>query len=109
MVLAKCGKISDVQAARSAVTDVLKKVVPAVRKSCDSYHEKAIPVVRKSCDNYHEKAVPAIRKNCDSYHEKAVPTIRKSCLLWAMGAFRLLGRSFQHLLYGFWLKMVRSL
>ena len=94
MVLAKCGKISDVQAARSAVTDVLKKVVPAVRKSCDSYHEKAIPVVRKSCD---------------SYHEKAVPTVRKSCLLWAMGAFRLLGRSFQHLLFGFWLKMVRSL
>ena len=64
LVLAKCGKISDVQAARSAVTDVLKKVVPAVRKSCDSYHEKAIPVVRKSCDSYHEKAVPAVRKNC---------------------------------------------
>ena len=68
LVLAKCGKISDVQAARSAVTDVLKKVVPAVRKSCDSYHEKA---------------VPAVRKSCDSYHEKAVPTVRKSYLLWA--------------------------
>ena len=94
LVLTKCGKISDVQAARSAITVVLKKAVPAVRKNCDSYHEKA---------------VPAVRKSCDSYHEKAVPAVRKSCLLWAVGAFRLLGRSFQHLLYGFWLKMVRSL
>ena len=63
MVLAKCGKISDVQVAGSAVTAVLKKVVLVVRKSCDSYHEKVVPVVRKSCDSYHEKAVPAVRKN----------------------------------------------
>ena len=88
LVLTKCGKISDVQAAGSAV---LKKVVPTVRKSCDSYHEKAVPAIRKNCDNYHEKVV------------------KKICLLWAVGAFKLLGRSFQHLLYGFWLKMVRSL
>ena len=40
MVLTKCGKISDVQAARSAITVVLKKAVPAVRKNCDSYQEK---------------------------------------------------------------------
>ena len=86
LVLTKCGKISDVQATGSAVTAVLKKAVPAVRKSCDSYHEKAIPAVRKSCPSSHEKAVPAVRK---------------SYLLWAVGAFRLLGRSFQHLLYGF--------
>ena len=86
LVLTKCGKISDVQTAGSAVTVVLKKAVPAVKKSCDSYHEKA---------------VPAVRKSCDSYHEKAVPAVRKSYLLWAVGAFRLLGRSFQHLLYGF--------
>ena len=91
LVLTKCGKISDVQVARSAVTAVLKKVVPTVRKSCDSYHEKAVPAIRKNCDNYHEKVV------------------KKICLLWAVGAFKLLGRSFQHLLYGFWLKMVRSL
>ena len=64
LVLAKCGKISDVQAAGLAVTTVLKKAVPAVRKSCDSYHEKAVPAARKSCDNYHEKAVAAIRKSC---------------------------------------------
>ena len=69
MVLTKCGKISDVQAVGSAVTAILKEAVPAVRKSCDSYHEKA------------------------------VPTVRKSYLLWAVGAFKLLGRSFQHLLY----------
>ena len=56
------------QAAGSTVTAVLKKHVPAVRKSCD---------------NYHEKVVPAIRKSCDSYHEKVIPTVRKSCLLWA--------------------------
>ena len=48
----------------SAVTTILKKVVPAVRKSCDSYHEKAIPTVKKNYDNYHEKAVPAVRKIC---------------------------------------------
>ena len=49
LVLAKYGKISDVQAAGLVVTAVLKKAVPTVRKSCDSYHEKAVPVVRKSC------------------------------------------------------------
>ena len=101
MVLTKCGKISDDQAAASIVTAVLKKAVPTIRKSCDNYHEKAVPAVRKSCDNYHEKAIPAVRESCDSYHEKVVPAIRKSCLLRAVGAFRLLGRSFQHLLYGF--------
>ena len=47
-----------------AVTVVLKKAIPAVRKSCDSYHEKAVLVVKKSYDSYHEKAVPAIRKSC---------------------------------------------
>ena len=86
LVLTKCEKISDVQAAGLAVTAVLEKAVPAVKKSYDSYHEKA---------------VPAVGKSCDSYHEKAVPAVRKSNLLWAVGAFRLLGRSFQHLLYGF--------
>ena len=64
LVLAKCGKNSNVHATGSAVTTILKKVVPAVRKSCDDYHEKAVPAIKKSCDNYHEKAVPAIRKNC---------------------------------------------
>ena len=49
MILAKCGKISDVQTAGSDVTAVLKKAVLAIRKSCDSYHEKAVPTVRKSC------------------------------------------------------------
>ena len=49
LVLAKCGKISNVQVARSAVTVVLKKDILAVRKSY---------------------------------------------LLWAVGAFKLLGRSF---------------
>ena len=49
LVLAKCGKISNVQVAGSAVTAVLKKAVPAVRKSCDSYHEKVVPTVRKNC------------------------------------------------------------
>ena len=51
-------------AAGSAVTVVLKKAIPAVRKSCDSYHEKAVPVVKKSYDSYHEKAVSAVRKSC---------------------------------------------
>ena len=68
MVLTKCGKISDDQAAASIVTAVLKKAVPTIRKSCDNYHEKAVPTVKKSCDNY---------------HEKVVPIVRKSCLLWA--------------------------
>ena len=68
LVLVKCEKISNVQVARSAVTAVLKKAVPVVKKSYDSYHEKAIPAVKKSCDNY---------------HEKVVPIVRKSCLLWA--------------------------
>ena len=49
LVLTKCGKISDVQAVGLAVTVVLKKAVPTVRKSYDSYHEKAVPTVRKSC------------------------------------------------------------
>ena len=64
LLLANCGKISNVQAAGSAVTAVLEKAVLAVRKSCDSYHEKAIPAVRKSYDSYHEKAVLAVRKSC---------------------------------------------
>ena len=57
LVLAKCGKISNIQGAGSAVTAILKKAVLAVRKSCDSYHEKFVPAVRKSCDSYHEIAV----------------------------------------------------
>ena len=60
LVLAKCGKISNVQIVGSTVTIVLKKVVPAVRKNCDSYHEKAVPAVRKSCDSYHEIAVTVV-------------------------------------------------
>ena len=64
LVLVKCEKISNVQVAGSAVTAVLKKAVPTVKKSCDSYHEKAVPAVKKSCDNYHEKAVPIVRKSC---------------------------------------------
>ena len=67
------------QAVGSAVTAVLKKAVPAVRKSCDSYPEKV---------------VLAVRERCDSYHKKAVLAIRKSYLILAVGAFRLLGRSF---------------
>ena len=64
LVLAKYGKNSNVHAAGSVVTVVLKKAIPAVRKSCDNYHEKTVPVVRKSYDSYHEKAVSAIRKSC---------------------------------------------
>ena len=60
LVLTKCGKISDVQATGSAVPAVLKKAVPAVRKSYDSYYEKAVPTVRKSCDSYHETAVTTV-------------------------------------------------
>ena len=63
LVLAKYGKINNAQVAVSAVTVVLKNVVLAVRKSCDSYHEKVILVVRKSYDSYHEKAVPVVRKS----------------------------------------------
>ena len=60
LVLAKYGKISDVQAAGLVVTAVLKKAVPTVRKSCDSYHEKVVLAVRKSCDNYHETTITAV-------------------------------------------------
>ena len=83
LVLAKCGKISDVQAIGSAVTVVLKKAVLVVMKNCDSYHEKVVLAVRKSCDSYHEKAVLAVKKSCGSYHEKAVSVVRKNYLLWA--------------------------
>ena len=48
LVLAKYGKINNAQVAVLAVTAVLKKAIPTIRKSCDSYHEK-------SCDSYHEK------------------------------------------------------
>ena len=48
LVLAKYGKINDVQTVGSAVTTILKKAVLVVRKSCDSYHEKVVPTVRKS-------------------------------------------------------------
>ena len=89
-VLAKCGKISNVQVAGSAVTIVLKKDVPAVRKSCNSYHEKVVPVVKKSCDNSHEIAVTVV--------------IRQLFVLGrSLGDFKLLGRSF----HGFWLKNVK--
>ena len=60
LVLAKCGKISDVQAEGLAVTAILKRAIPTVRKSCDNYHEKAARAIRKSCDSYHEKAVATV-------------------------------------------------
>ena len=62
LVLAKYGKINNAQVVVSAITAVLKKVVPAVRKSCDNYHEKAVPAVRKSCDSYHEKSCPSCQE-----------------------------------------------
>ena len=86
LVLTKCGKISDVQVARSTITVVLKKVVPAVRKNCDSYREKAVPAVKKSCDSYHEKVVPAVRKSCDNYHETTTTAIIRQ--LFALGRSR---------------------
>ena len=79
----------------------MKRVVLAVRKSGDSYHEKAVPVVRKSYNSYHEKVVPAVRESRDSYHDNAVQAVGKSYLLSAVGAFRFLVRSLQHLLYRF--------
>ena len=57
LVLAKYGKINNAQVAVSAVTAVLKKAIPVVRKSCDSYHEK-------SCDSYHEKSCPSCQESC---------------------------------------------
>ena len=60
MVLAKYGKISDVQAAGLAVIAILKRLFQLSGKT-----------------------MTAIRKNYDSYHEKAIPAIRKSCLFWA--------------------------
>ena len=44
--------------------------------------KRVVPAVRKSCESYHEKVVAAVRESCESYNEKAVPAIRKSCLLW---------------------------
>ena len=37
------------QAVESVVIAVLKKAIPAVKKSCDNYHEKFVPAVRKNC------------------------------------------------------------
>ena len=64
LVLVKYGKNSNVHVAGSAVTVVLKKAIPAVRKSCDSYHEKAVPVSRK--------AMTAIMKKLSQLSGKAV-------------------------------------
>ena len=83
LVLAKCGKISNAQAAGSAVTAILKKAVLVVRKNCDSYYEKVVTAVRKSCDNYHEKAVPDVKKNCDGYNETTVTAVIRQ--LFALG------------------------
>ena len=77
LVLAKCGKISNTQVAMSTVTTVLKKVVPAVKKSYDSYHEKSCP----SC----QEKLFALGKSKKGQ----------------MGDFRLLGEVIHHLLYGF--------
>ena len=38
-------KINHVKATGSTVTSVLKKVVPTIRKSCDSYHETVVTAV----------------------------------------------------------------
>ena len=57
LVLAKYGKINNAQVAVLAVTAVLKKAIPTIRKSCDSYHEK-------SCDGYHEKSCPSCQESC---------------------------------------------
>ena len=67
LVLAKYGKISDVQAARSAVTAVLKRLFQLLRK--------AVTTIMKKLSQLSGKTVTAIMK-------KAILAVKKSCLLW---------------------------
>ena len=76
LVLVKCGKINDVQAAGSAVTAVLKRLFQLLRK-----------------------AVTTIMKNLSQLSGKTVCFGQKQ--KGQMGDFRLLGEVIQHLLYGF--------
>ena len=84
LVLAKCGKISDVQAIGSAITVVLKKAVLVVRKNCDNYHEKVVPAIRKSCDSYHEKAVPAVKKSYPNCQVKLFALGKSKKVRWVI-------------------------
>ena len=62
LVLPKCGKISNAQAAGSAVTAILKKAVPTVKKSCNNYHEKAVTTIMKKLSQMSGKAMMAIMR-----------------------------------------------
>ena len=74
LVLAKYGKISNVQATRSAVTAVLKRP--------SQLSGKIVMAIMRKLSQLSGKAVTAIMKKLSQLLGKAVPTVRKSCLLW---------------------------
>ena len=76
LVLAKCEKISNAQAVRSAVTAVLKRL--------SQLSGKVVTTIMKKLSQLSRKAV------CFGQKQKG-----------QMGDFRLLGEVIQHLLYGF--------
>ena len=72
LVLAKCGKINNVQAVESVVIAVLKKAVPAVKK------KKAMTAVMRKLSQLSGKAVTAIMKKLSQLSGKVVCFGQKS-------------------------------
>ena len=69
-------KINNTQAAGSAVITVLKKAVPAIKKSCDSYYEKKLSQLSR-------KVVTAIMKKLSQLLGKVMTAIMRQ--LFALG------------------------
>ena len=86
-------------AAGSTITAVMKKHVPTVRKSYDSYHEKL--------SQLSGKAVTAIMKKLFQLSGKAVCFGQKS--MRSDGCFQIAGKVISTFTLWMWLKMVRSL
>ena len=91
LVLAKCGKISNAQAARSTVTAVLKRL--------SQLSGKVVAVIMKKLSQLSGKAVTAIMKKLSQLSRKAVCYGQKP--MRSDGCFQTVGEDIQHLLDGF--------
>ena len=91
LVLAKCGKISNVQTAKLAVTAILKTLFQLSRK--------AVTAIMKKLSQLSGKAVIAIMKKLSQLSGKAVCFGQKP--MKSDGCFQIAGGDIQHLLDGF--------
>ena len=99
LVLAKCRKISNVQAAGSAVTAILKRLF--------QLSGKAVTTIMKKLSQLSGKAVTAIMKKLSQLSGKIVCFGQKT--MRSDGCFQTAGKVILTFTLWIWLKMVRSL